>query len=68
MNNNGVLRTCFEGDRFLPEAALDTDLFFDRHREVKKLEGSGALTQTDSGCSVHLGAGEWVLLNIYNAG
>ena len=64
MNNNGVLRTCFEGDRFLSEAALDTALLFTEHREVKKIEGNGILTETNNGYSVHLGAGEWALLTI----
>ena len=63
MNNNGVLRTHFAGDRFLPEAAITERLRF--HGEVPQLrvlDGAGTCVRTDDGYTLSLGAGQWLLL------
>lgn len=66
MNNNGVVRRDYRGDRFLPEAEIVSELVPGRAGtpDIRKTAGSGRLLREDGAYRLKLGAGQWVILSV----
>lgn len=65
LNNNGVTNDNFSGDTFDADAAVTTDVrFCGEHSACRILEGTGTASADGNHVTLHLAAGQWLLLGI----
>lgn len=65
LNNDGVTNDNFEGDRFDADAAVTTDIrFCGDHNTCRSLDGTGTVSSDGNRVTLHLAAGQWLLLGI----
>ena len=65
LNNDGVTNDNFEGDTYLPDAAVTEPVrFCGGYHSCCVLDGTGAVHTDGDAVTLTLGAGEWLLLGI----